>query len=66
MQWAYHLMLPWATFAVLFAATYVRMIRAYVIETLGRGLRPHRAREGRARDDACSARMSSATRCCRS
>ena len=28
-------MLPWATFAVLFAATYVRMIRAYVIETLG-------------------------------
>jgi peptide/nickel transport system permease protein len=33
-QWAYHLILPWATFAVLFAATYVRMIRAYVIETL--------------------------------
>jgi peptide/nickel transport system permease protein len=26
--------LPWATFAVLFAATYVRMIRAYVMETL--------------------------------
>ena len=34
-QWAYHLMLPWVTFAVLFAATYVRMIRAYVMETLG-------------------------------
>jgi len=34
-QWAYHLMLPWATFAVLFSATYVRMIRAYVMETLG-------------------------------
>jgi peptide/nickel transport system permease protein len=33
-QWAYHLVLPWATSAVLFAATYVRMIRAYVIETL--------------------------------
>jgi peptide/nickel transport system permease protein len=33
-QWAYHLILPWCTFAVLFAATYVRMIRAYVIETL--------------------------------
>ena len=33
-QWAYHLVLPWTTFAVLFAATYVRMIRAYVIETL--------------------------------
>ena len=34
-QWAYHLLLPWATFAVLFTATYVRMIRAYVMETLG-------------------------------
>jgi peptide/nickel transport system permease protein len=34
-QWAYHLMLPWATFAVLFAATYARMVRAYVMETLG-------------------------------
>lgn len=33
-QWAYHLVLPWCTFAVLFAATYVRMIRAYVMETL--------------------------------
>jgi peptide/nickel transport system permease protein len=34
-QWAWHLMLPWATFACLFAATYTRMIRAYVMETLG-------------------------------
>jgi peptide/nickel transport system permease protein len=33
-QWAYHLLLPWCTFAVLFAATYVRMIRAYTMETL--------------------------------
>jgi len=33
-QWAYHLILPWCTFAVLYAATYVRMIRAYVMETL--------------------------------
>ncbi len=33
-QWAYHLILPWATFAVLFAAVYVRMIRANVMETL--------------------------------
>ena len=33
-QWAWHLALPWATFAVLFAATYVRMIRAYVMETM--------------------------------
>jgi ABC-type dipeptide/oligopeptide/nickel transport system permease component len=33
-EWAYHLVLPWATFAVLFTATYVRMIRAYTMETL--------------------------------
>jgi peptide/nickel transport system permease protein len=33
-QWAYHLILPWATFAILFAALYVRMIRANVMETL--------------------------------
>jgi peptide/nickel transport system permease protein len=33
-QWAYHMVLPWATFAILFAALYVRMIRANVIETL--------------------------------
>ena len=34
MQWAYHLILPWITFAILFAALYVRMIRANVMETL--------------------------------
>ena len=34
-QWAYHLFLPWLTFAILFAALYVRMIRANVMETLG-------------------------------
>jgi peptide/nickel transport system permease protein len=33
-QWAYHLFLPWLTFAVLFAAIYVRMIRASVMEAL--------------------------------
>ena len=33
-QWAYHLILPWVTFMILFAALYVRMIRANVIETL--------------------------------
>ena len=33
-QWAYHLLLPWLTFAILFAALYARMIRANVIETL--------------------------------
>ncbi|HEY7604309.1 MAG TPA: ABC transporter permease [Gaiellaceae bacterium] len=33
-QWAYHLILPWLTFMILFAALYVRMIRANVMETL--------------------------------
>jgi peptide/nickel transport system permease protein len=34
-QWAYHLVLPWMTFAILFAALYARMIRANVMEALG-------------------------------
>jgi peptide/nickel transport system permease protein len=33
-QWAYHLLLPWLTFAVLFAALYARMVRASVLESL--------------------------------
>jgi peptide/nickel transport system permease protein len=33
-QWAYHLILPWATFALLFSALYVRLIRANVMETM--------------------------------
>jgi peptide/nickel transport system permease protein len=33
-QWAYHLILPWVTFAILFAALYARMIRANVMETM--------------------------------
>jgi peptide/nickel transport system permease protein len=33
-QWAYHMILPWATFALLFAALYVRIIRANVMETM--------------------------------
>jgi peptide/nickel transport system permease protein len=33
-QWAYHMILPWATFACLFTATYTRFIRASVMETM--------------------------------
>jgi peptide/nickel transport system permease protein len=33
LQWSYHLLLPWLSFAVLFAALYARMIRASVIES---------------------------------
>jgi peptide/nickel transport system permease protein len=32
--WAHSMVLPWATFALLFAATYTRMIRANVMETM--------------------------------
>jgi len=34
-QWFWHMVLPWATFSILFAALYVRMIRANVIEASG-------------------------------
>ena len=33
-QWAYHLVLPWLTYAILFAALYARMVRANVMEAL--------------------------------
>ena len=33
-QWAHHMLLPWLTFAILFAALYVRLIRANVMETM--------------------------------
>ena len=33
-QWASHLILPWVTFAFLFAALYARMIRASILEAL--------------------------------
>jgi peptide/nickel transport system permease protein len=32
-QWFYHMILPWMTFSLLFAALYARMIRANVMET---------------------------------
>jgi peptide/nickel transport system permease protein len=34
LQWLYHLILPWMTFAIAYAALYARMIRASVLETL--------------------------------
>ena len=33
-QWAYHLVLPWTTFMILYAALYVRLVRASLLETL--------------------------------
>ena len=50
-QWAWHLWLPWMTFAFMFAAIYMRMVRASVIEALGedyvRTARAKGASEGR-------------------
>jgi peptide/nickel transport system permease protein len=34
-QWAWHMVLPWLTFALFFLPLYTRMIRARVIETMG-------------------------------
>jgi peptide/nickel transport system permease protein len=34
-QWAYHLVLPWLTFAVGFAAIYARYVRALTLEQRG-------------------------------
>jgi peptide/nickel transport system permease protein len=33
-QWGYHMLLPWFTFALMYAALYMRMIRASTLETL--------------------------------
>jgi peptide/nickel transport system permease protein len=33
-DWFYHMILPWVTFAILFAANYARMIRSNVMDTL--------------------------------
>jgi peptide/nickel transport system permease protein len=44
--WAYHLILPWITFALLFAALYARMIRANLLETMEEDY-VRTAREGR-------------------
>jgi len=46
-QWAYHLILPWMTFMFLFAALYVRLIRANVMETMSEDyVRTARAKGG--------------------
>src|SRR3972149_4045534 len=33
-QWAYHMILPWTPFMILFAALYTRLVRAHVLETM--------------------------------
>ena len=60
------MILPWVTFAILFAALYVRMVRANVMETMNEDyVRTARAKGAPGVAASC-ARTSSATRCCRS
>lgn len=45
--WAYHMVLPWATFMLLFSALYVRLIRANMMETMSEDyVRTARAKGG--------------------
>ncbi len=49
-EWAYHLLLPWTTFMLVFAALYVRLIRANVLETMSQDyVRAARAKGASAR-----------------
>ena len=64
-QWAYHMILPWSTFMLLFAALYVRLIRANVMETMNEDyVRTARAKGAPERRVMCS--TSFGTACCRS
>ena len=65
-QWAYHMILPWCTFMLLFAALYVRTDPGERDGDPERGLRAHRARQGRAVERACSCTTCCATPCSRS
>jgi peptide/nickel transport system permease protein len=50
-QWAYNLLLPWITLAFLFAATYARLTRAGMLDTMGEDyIRTARAKGLRERD----------------
>ena len=62
-QWAYHMILPWITYAILFAALYVRMIRANVMETMNEDY-VRTARAKGAPNRASCARTSCAMRFC--
>ena len=65
-QWAYHLILPWITFMILFAALYVRLDPRERDGDDERGLRAHRPRQGRVRAPRDASSTSCATACSRS
>ena len=64
--WLYHLVLPSITLSVIYIALIARVTRASVHGGAGRGLHPHRARQGPARSCACWCATRWPTRRCRS
>ena len=46
LPWAYHMVLPWTTFALIYGAVYVRLVRGRSRETLARRPRAHRPCQG--------------------
>ena len=62
--WAYHMILPWLTFAFLFTALYARMIRASLLESITRTGCALRARK-EARDSRVMRSTSCRTPCFR-
>jgi peptide/nickel transport system permease protein len=63
--WAHHMLLPWLTISMLFAALYSRMIRVHVLNELHEGYVRTASAKGRATRASC-ARTFSGTRSCRS
>ena len=55
-QWLTHLILPWFALSVLFIGVYSRVLRSTMLDTMQRGLRAHRAREGPRASAACCVR----------
>ena len=58
-EWAYHLMLPWFTLAVLFVGFYSRVLRSNMLDVMNEDY----VRTARAKGLSASARSGSAT-CC--
>ena len=63
LEWFRHMVPPWCTFALLFSALYVRMIRANVMETMNEDY-VWTARAKGAPESTVPARTSCGTRCC--
>ena len=64
--WAYHMILPWIAFSLLFAALYARMIRASMLEKMNEDYVRTAYGKGSRRVACDAARTCSATLFCRS